>query len=99
MATLPYVPATAFTDLAHAVQGGPARRNLSVARRDNAVFGPLTCLTSVSTATAALAPGSSPTVQPFITTCMTARGLVANQHGSGEGAWDDLVLVHVRSRA
>jgi hypothetical protein len=99
MATLPYVPATAFTDLAHAAQGGPARRHLSVARRDNTVFGPLTCLTSVSTATAALAPGTSRTVHPFITTCLTARGLVANQDGWGEGAWDDLALVHLRSQA
>jgi hypothetical protein len=99
MATLPYVPATAITDLVHAVQGDPARRHLSVTRRDSAVFGPLTCLTSVSNATAASAPGSSRSVRPFITTCLTARGLVANQHGLGEGAWDDLVLVHVRSRA
>jgi hypothetical protein len=99
MATLPYVPATAFTDLVQTVRVGPERRHLSVARRDSAVFGPLTCLTSVSTATAALAPGSSRTAHPFSTTCLTARGLVANQHEWGEGAWDNLVLVHVRSRA
>ena len=100
MATLPYVPATAVADLTQAVKGEPpASQHLTVARRDSPVFGPLTCLTSVSTATAATAPGSTSTRHPFVTTCLTARGLVANQHQWAEGPRDDLMLVNLRSRA
>jgi hypothetical protein len=100
MATLPYVPSTAVTELTLAVQGEPpANQHVTVARRHSAVFGPLACLTSVSTATAAFVPGSTNTRHPFVTTCLTARGLVASQHQWGEGPWGDLVLVRARRGA
>jgi hypothetical protein len=99
MATLPYVPATVVTDLTQVVQGEPpASQHLTVARRASPVFGPLSCLTSVSTTTVGPASGKTGTRHPFATTCLTSRGLVASQHQWGEGPWDNLALVHMRLR-
>jgi hypothetical protein len=99
MATLPYVPATALADVTQAVGGEPpSGQHLTVTRGDSPVFGRLTCLTSISVATADL-PGRATTRHPFSSTCFTARGPVASQHQWGEGTWDDLVLVGLAPRA
>jgi hypothetical protein len=99
MATLPYVPATVLADVTQVVEGAPrASQHVTVTRGDSPVFGRLTCLTSVSVATADL-PGRATTRHPFSSTCFTARGLVAGQRQWGEGTWDDLVLVGLAPRA
>ena len=97
LATLPYIPESVVLDLG-AVLGGRAGQHVSLSRGTSRLFGPLTCLTAVSNAPASRATGTT-SRHPFVTTCLTARGLVASQHQWGEGTWDNVALLGWRQPA
>lgn len=97
LATLPYIPESVVINLEAVLDGPSGREQLSAYRLATRRYGPLACLSAVSRAPAELAAGTT-SRHPFVTTCLTTRGLVADQRQWGEGTWDNLTLVTWRPR-